>query len=312
MKESAEEATVQLDLRMLRAEQFNRLQKADKRDRRTVTIAFNLQQNLPLPKTNIGEAFYQRQLWLYNLGFVWCGQKQNSKSVHLYSWLENQSGRGCNEIISALFCFLRDLTSHVKRQRYSCLSLYADSCPGQNKNTAMMLALLLYMNSTECPFKTIKFTFPVCGHSFMEPGQVFGRIKKDVRKYKLILTPATYREIFRDHGFVREFGTDWRSHDYKKLVNSMIKKNEVPIRNTRRWLFQKNKRTVGCSSTYRGKYVTYDILKPGSGNFICGIRPPLLPLLSKISEAKKNDVRTLLSILQVDQEIKSMYDTLLT
>ncbi len=116
-------------------------------DRRTVTIAFDLQQNLPLPKTNIGEAFYGRQLWLYNLGFIWCNRKQNSKSVHLYSWLENQSGRGCNEIISALFHFLRDLTSHVKHQQYSCLSLYADPCPVQNKNTATMLTLLLYVNS---------------------------------------------------------------------------------------------------------------------------------------------------------------------
>ncbi len=161
------------------------------------------------------------------------------------------------------------MVKSVKRRRYSCLSLYADSCPGQNKNTAMMLALLLYVNSTECPFKTIKFTFPVRGPSFVEPDQVFGRVGKDVRKYESILTLAFYREIFRERGFVREFGSDWRAHDYKNLVNSMVKKNAVPIRNTRRWLFQRNKRTVGCSSTYGA---TYDILKPGSGNFIRGIK----------------------------------------
>lgn len=87
-----------------------------------------------------------------------------------------------------------------------------------------MLALLLYANSTECLFKTIKFTFPVRGHSFMQPDQVFGRTEKNVRKYESILLPDIYSELFKEHGFVREFGADLRTYDYKKLVNSIIKK----------------------------------------------------------------------------------------
>lgn len=44
---------------LCRAKQFNRLWKADTQDRRTVTISFDLQKNLLLSKTNIGETFVE-------------------------------------------------------------------------------------------------------------------------------------------------------------------------------------------------------------------------------------------------------------
>lgn len=58
---------------------------------------------LPLPKTNIGEAFYKRQLWLYNLGLICV---DNTEVPYMYTWLESESGRGSNEIISALLHLL--------------------------------------------------------------------------------------------------------------------------------------------------------------------------------------------------------------
>lgn len=78
-KENSEEATLQLKLHRLRAKQFYALHKQEMKTQGTVTVAFDLQQNLPLPRTNIGEAFYRRQLWLYNFGIVFTGQKQTSK-----------------------------------------------------------------------------------------------------------------------------------------------------------------------------------------------------------------------------------------
>ena len=36
----------------------------------TVKICFDMQQNQPLPKLSVGEVFYSRQIWLYNLTFV--------------------------------------------------------------------------------------------------------------------------------------------------------------------------------------------------------------------------------------------------
>lgn len=166
------EAKLQLELHLLRAKKSHQVRKHEAKERTTLVICFDLQQNFPLPCTSIGEAFCSRQLWLFNFGIVCCGSVQNKKNVFLYSWLESESGRWSNEIVSALFNFLKSKECNIVQRKYAKLSLFTDSCPGQNKNHTLLLALLMYVNSGTCPFKTITITFPVRGHSYMEPDQV--------------------------------------------------------------------------------------------------------------------------------------------
>lgn len=65
-----------------------------------IKICFDCQQNQPLPKLSVGEVFYSRQALLYNLCIVQHkpNMKQNKDDIEFYVWLENQSGRGANEI----------------------------------------------------------------------------------------------------------------------------------------------------------------------------------------------------------------------
>jgi hypothetical protein len=140
-----------------------------------LTLVSDIQQNLPLPKINITKQYYSRQLWLYNLTFVvHCGCKQAPKNVFVYTWTESQSGKGSNEVCSALAYVLRRLRGRVLKRQYRELHLFSDSCPGQNTNSSMLAFLLTYVNSPADPFKKIHFFFPVRGHSYMPPDRVFG------------------------------------------------------------------------------------------------------------------------------------------
>lgn len=230
-----QEAELALKLHKLRARQFGLIRAEDAKTRRTMVLCFDLQQNIPLPRTNIGEVFYKRQLWMYNLGVVHITKHQDNRTVFLYNWLESDSGRGSNEVISAVLDFLRVNLTRIKKKRYRCLSLFADSCPGQNKNYTMLFALLTYINSPLCPFRTIKFTFPVRGHSYMEADQVFGRIEKDMRKRETVLLPSTYQDIMQQHGTVKRFNDDWRAYDFKKLVKLYLSTAHVQLQNSKRW-----------------------------------------------------------------------------
>ena len=53
---------------------------------RTITINFDLMQNQPLPKTEIGEAYYARQIWYYTFGIVIHNpdKKLNKDTVYFY------------------------------------------------------------------------------------------------------------------------------------------------------------------------------------------------------------------------------------
>ncbi|XP_022166413.1 uncharacterized protein LOC111030967 [Myzus persicae] len=147
----------------------------------TVQVCFDMMQNQPLPKLSVTDTFYSRQAWVYNLTFVIMSENDQSKdNCYLYTWHEGESGRGPNEIGSALLHFLDILEERFKTELRppTRLNLYSDSCSGKNKNKFIMGLLLYYMNCKETIFDKIKHIFPVRGHSYMAADQVFGRIEK--------------------------------------------------------------------------------------------------------------------------------------
>lgn len=64
-----------------------------------------MEQNQPLPKLRVGEVFYARQIWVYNLTFVLMQETQDATNTFVYTWTEDQSGRSSNEVVSALHNF---------------------------------------------------------------------------------------------------------------------------------------------------------------------------------------------------------------
>ena len=194
----------------------------------SVTVCFDMMQNLILPRTPIGQAYYSRQLYVYLFGVVvhhGGDSRQAKDDVHLYTWMEHENKKDSNLISSALnHCFRWQLNGSL-RQAHK-LRMFSDSCYGQNKNfnvISMIFALL----KQAFPRLSAEFTFPIRGHSFLPADRVFGRIEQEIRKYDTILMPGKYYEILKRHGNVYVYGRDWQAFDFKATAQAFLKSQKT-------------------------------------------------------------------------------------
>ncbi|GFO02208.1 hypothetical protein PoB_002871300 [Plakobranchus ocellatus] len=121
---------------------------------------FDMQQKQPLPKLSVGEVFYPRQVWLYNLTLVRQNYTGSVNDVHIYTWLETESARGSNQFASPLFDYLSLLEKEFTEKGCgpSELQLFSDACASQNKNSTV-LALLMNVAKRTKVFKIIRHFF---------------------------------------------------------------------------------------------------------------------------------------------------------
>lgn len=227
----AKKASVITELRVhkLRAKQFHLLMKQEEQD--SQVFCFDMQQVQNLPKLPLGEAYYLRQLAFYNF----CVTDYKTLSPSFYTWNETQSGRGANEIASALVHFLKSNVLPDCR----VLRLFADGCAGQNKNSYVMYALALWFsNAAPTALQEIRVTFPVRGHSFLPADRAFGRLEKKLRVMEVILNEQEYLKIYEEVGTVKVLGKDWQVQDYKALNKDL--KNFTGIKDMKRIIFKKD------------------------------------------------------------------------
>lgn len=160
-----------------------------------LTISFDCQKNLALPKVPDQSAYYSRQINFYNFTIVVGNSKAklNKENIFAYTWNETMHNKGSNEIISAVHHFLTNLDIN---ENIIVLRIVADGCSGQNKNSGMVAMLGKWL-TTEVPrhIKKVEIIFPVVGHSFIPPDRVFARIEKDLKKREVIASPEEYQEI---------------------------------------------------------------------------------------------------------------------
>lgn len=101
--------------------------------------------------------FYKRKLATYNFTVFDLRTKEGS----CYMWDESVAKRGSSEIASCLWLWLEHLPATVKR-----VTLYSDSCSGQNRNINMTGMMLAAVNCL--PLEQIDHKFPQSGHTEME------------------------------------------------------------------------------------------------------------------------------------------------
>lgn len=198
-----------------------------------INVSFDMMQNQPIPKLSVTDTFYSRQIWLYNLTFVinFNDCDQNPENCFLYTWVESESGQGPNEICSALLNFLEQLDEHIKKEENlpKILNLFSDSCYAQNKNQFIIATLLYYINCIPKIFDKINHVFPVRGHSYMPPDQVFGHIEKCLCKKEIIVSPIEYHDTFKQFAKVYILNKDFYMYDFKKLAKTFMKINKLKI-----------------------------------------------------------------------------------
>ncbi|KAE9522132.1 hypothetical protein AGLY_017476 [Aphis glycines] len=245
-----------------------------------------MMQNQPLPKLSVTEVFYSRQVWLYNLTFViTSAERQTIDNCFLYTWLESNSGRGPNEITSILIEFLTELENRLSSLENppTNLNLFSDSCSAQNKNQYVMAALLHYVNYKTIHFKEIKHYFPVHGHSYMPPDQVFGRIEKSLRNKEVIVSPNTYYEHLKKFTTVNIYDSNFKFFNYKIIVKDLIKTNFFKTTQQKVFSYKSGMKTVGLNDV------------------------PELQRLNHVSIKKQDDVRKLMKCFTIPNEAEQFY-----
>ncbi|KAJ8889596.1 hypothetical protein PR048_009096 [Dryococelus australis] len=134
-------------------------------------LTFDTQQTLSIPYPSHSQAFYQRQLWLYNE----CVHVCSTDNSYMVMWVEGQGKRGSSEVASAILKVLNEL--HKKKiLPVNELIPWSDGCTGQNKN---FFIVVLWSYAIQRGFASkIRLRFLVSGHTFLLCDRDFSHIEK--------------------------------------------------------------------------------------------------------------------------------------
>lgn len=152
-------------------------------------LSFDLEKTLPLPRIPTGIVFYKRQLWVYNAGI----HSAKESRGYCYVWVEGSAGRGAQEIGSCLI-------KHVKTKlpiEVKHLTLWCDSCGGQNRNIKLMLMLKSILHGAHTNLESVTVKYLCSGHSFLPNDTDFSDIESSLKRQQRLYTPSDYIEVMR-------------------------------------------------------------------------------------------------------------------
>lgn len=98
--------------------------------------------------------YYSRKLCTYNLTLY---EAALPNKAFCYLWTELEGQRGSSEIGSALLKWINQLPQNVNE-----ISLYSDTCSGQNRNQYIAALFLFVVNNSQ--------NIDILTHHFMESG----------------------------------------------------------------------------------------------------------------------------------------------
>nr|CAH7734292.1 unnamed protein product [Callosobruchus chinensis] len=214
------ELSTRLKVHKLRARAFFDHLKEERAD--LLTISFDCQKNLVLPKIPDQITYYKRQFYIYKFTVVVGSSKSKlcNNNVFVHTWFEHESQKSSNEIVSAVYdCLSKiEISDQIREIR-----LIADGCTGQNKNSCMLAMACKWFSQSPKKIDKIQLVFPVTGHSFLPADRVFAQIEKKIRKQDTITDPTDYINIFRAHGTVKKIGKDWSLLDWRSAIKDVMK-----------------------------------------------------------------------------------------
>ena len=161
--------------------------KRAKENRNVACLAFDFQQNMPLPMLPSTDVFYSRQVWMYNFN-IHCFS--NGKA-HMFMYTECDGKKGPDEVVSCLDWYIKNVLSPETTE----LVLFSDNCASQNKNKTLIRYLfsLTYSNR----FQKITHNFPERGHSFLPCDRDFGNIEKKKRLITRLHSPEEWHSLVK-------------------------------------------------------------------------------------------------------------------
>lgn len=277
----------------LRAEMNRDMQKA-KDDDTFECLTYDLEKTLPLPRIPTNIVFYKRQLWLYN-----CGIHVASKDLgYCFVWVEGEAGRGAQEVGSCLFYYIKNLLD----PKIKNLTLWSDSCGGQNRNIKMVLMLKAILADNP-NIESITLKYLQSGHTFLPNDTDFSKIETALKNYPRIYTPQDYMNVMktcRKANPLRVIKMDsqnfWSTEKLEKNITNRkttIDKNKINWLKIRKIMLKKNKLYSFFMATEPdGDYVEVSIEKKTKGTSFplnTELLTPLWPNGKEIAQAKLND-----------------------
>uniref|UniRef100_A0A6P7GVK6 Uncharacterized protein LOC114347251 n=1 Tax=Diabrotica virgifera virgifera TaxID=50390 RepID=A0A6P7GVK6_DIAVI len=152
-------------------------------------VSFDLEKVLNTPHGESVNLFYCRKYAFYNETFYESG----SANVYWYLWGESDAKRGCNEICTIVYMYLKKKDLEATHET---IYLYCDSCSRQNRNKPMLAMLSYFIERSEF-IKNIKITFLLPGHTMMPVDSVHSSIELFSRR-KTVWSPKEWPTIIRN------------------------------------------------------------------------------------------------------------------
>lgn len=286
-------------------------------------LCFDFMQNLPLPAIPVQEVFYMRQLWVN----IFCIHDVKTDRCTIYLYHEGQANKGANEVASFLYDYVKNfLPTNVTK-----LYLFADSCPGQNRNHTLLRFCAGLTASGR--FHKIDYKFPERGHSYLPCDRDFGVFKKKIKKSDRIYIPKDYVKIICnakknvevkvvETSHILNFDSWWPQY-FKKTVNSLETSSIDTPRQGKQSLMPTRFKHFEFSSENKGVIVgrpyidscvkhTFIVGKPALSNFSMPVSPAYIDNLVPINEKKLQDIRKLLVYVQHKKKAVRFYEELMT
>ncbi|CAI6354896.1 unnamed protein product [Macrosiphum euphorbiae] len=155
-----------------------------------VCSSFDLQKVLNTPMGPHINLYYSRKYSYYNCSIYESG----TYNAYAYLWGEIDGLRGCNEIVSCIYQYLWDCN---KNPKFKSISLYCDSCAGQNKNRAMLFMIMSGLKKQCADLTEVKIVFLLPGHSYMPVDSIHATIERFIND-KTIWAPSEWHPLIRN------------------------------------------------------------------------------------------------------------------
>ncbi|CAK1588598.1 unnamed protein product [Parnassius mnemosyne] len=176
-----------------------------------LSATFDLQAILQIPSTKVGLLYYTRKLTVYNLTLY---ESALPNEAYCFVWTEVHGKKGSSEVGTILAHYLTNCIP----ENVTEVSLFSDTCGGQNRNQ-FIAALLLWVINQSKQLQIIEHKFLESGHSYMEADSMHSSIES-AKKHRDVYCLSDWINIFKD---ARSKGT------YKKGTKK-VKKNKYNVK----------------------------------------------------------------------------------
>ncbi|KAJ4431178.1 hypothetical protein ANN_19775 [Periplaneta americana] len=177
------------------------------------SFTFDLQSVLYTPCSQVSTLYYTRKFCTYNLTIY----DQETKKGSCYLWTEKDGKCGSDEIGTCLKKHVENLPADITH-----VSLFSDSCGGQNRNRFIASLLLHLVRTTK--LEIIEHKFLETGHTDMEVDSMHSAIER-AKKNVPVYTPSEWATIIKSSCIKHPYTVEILSHedflDLKQLQQSV-------------------------------------------------------------------------------------------